>query len=78
MQVGPVLRDDRPADEIIDAMTDGLEEALGHPVPVFLHDAPTGRAVEDILALVPEGEVLIATRNAGGRRWCCARHTPTR
>lgn len=40
-----VFNDDRPVDELTTALTDGLAEALGYPVPVFLRDADEVRAI---------------------------------
>lgn len=86
-----VFNDDRPVDELTAAMTDGLAEALGYPVPVFLRDAeevraitaatpfterqlansrskpqvvflheePAAQMLDDVVALVPDGEVLV-------------------
>lgn len=86
-----VFNDDRPADELTAALTDGLREALGYQVPVFLRDAdqvraiaaaapftdvrssdsrskpqvvflhvqPSTQVLDDVLALAPDGDVLL-------------------
>lgn len=86
-----VFKDDRPADELDTALTDGLADALGYPVPVFLRDAdavreiasatpfspsqlagstpkpqvvflheqPAAQVLDEVHALVPEGDVLV-------------------
>lgn len=83
--------DDRPAEALQLALTDGLEAALGYPVPVFLRDAdevraiaattpyspkqladsqgkpqvvllhaqPSPQVLDDVFALVPDGDVLV-------------------
>lgn len=86
-----VFNDGRPADELTAALTRGLADALGYPVPVFLRHADEVRAIaeeapftdaqlarsrskpqviflrrapsapvlDDVAALVPDGDVLI-------------------
>jgi uncharacterized protein (DUF1697 family) len=86
-----VFNDDRPADELTAALTRGLVEALGYPVPVFLRNAdevraiaaglpyseaqlaespskpqvvflhaePTPQVLDELVALVPDGDVLV-------------------
>jgi uncharacterized protein (DUF1697 family) len=86
-----VFNDDRPADELTAALTRGLRETLGYPVPVFLRDAdevraiaaanpfsetqlaeslskpqvvflpaePTPQALDELVALVPDADVLV-------------------
>lgn len=86
-----VFNDDRPAEELAAALTDGLAETLGYQVPVFLRDAedvraiaaatpfteprvadsrskpqvvllhaqPAARVLDDVMALVPDGDVLV-------------------
>jgi uncharacterized protein (DUF1697 family) len=85
-----IFNDARPTDEIAPNLTDGLAEALGYPVPVFLRNAdevraiaaerpftddqladsrskpqviflrrkPPARLLEDVMTLVPAGDVL--------------------
>jgi uncharacterized protein (DUF1697 family) len=85
-----LFNDDRPADELTTILTDGLAEALGYPVPVFLRDAdevralaagspftevqladgrskpqviflhrkPPARVLDDVLSLIPAGDVV--------------------
>lgn len=40
-----VFNDDRAVDELTATLTDGLAEALGYPVPVFLRDADEVRTI---------------------------------
>jgi uncharacterized protein (DUF1697 family) len=86
-----VFHDARPAEELEAALRDGLGEALGYPVPVFLRDADevraiaaatpftapqladsrskpqvvllrrdlSGQVLDEVVALVPEGDVLV-------------------
>lgn len=87
-----VFDDDRSADELESDLPDGLAEALGYPVPVFvrtadevraiaevspvstapyadsrskpqvvfLHTAPSAAVLEEVRALVPEDDALVA------------------
>lgn len=86
-----VFNDERPAGQLTAAMSDGLAEALGYPVPVFLRDAddvrtiaaatpftapqladsrskpqvvflhtqPSAQVLDDVMTLVPDGDVLV-------------------
>lgn len=48
-----VFGDGRPPDELAAALTDGLADALGYEVPVFLRDADEVRAIAALAPFTP-------------------------